>query len=174
MEFILLNEKQKEFYSKDIIDLMRLSDKEFVPPLSARSSTLQKKLSGEVGSGDVTAYFNEMIKQKVLGFIENGRLLGFVSFKENFVSEVISQSTLPNIYLSTLVLSKEARGQRLTQRAYDYLFNQLYADYNVYTRTWSTNVAHIKILDKFEFSEFYRLKNDRGENIDKVYFEKIR
>lgn len=174
MEFVLLNQEQKEIYSRRILELMTLSDKDFVPPLSARTSTLQKKLDISDISGDVTPYFNEMIKQNILAFIEDGVFLGFVSFKENYVNEIIDNETLPNIYLSTLVMDKEARGKHLTQRAYEYLFNSLYPKHNIFTRTWATNIAHTKILEKFCFKEFYRIKNDRGNNIDTVYFNKTR
>ena len=171
MEFILLNEQQKELYSKEIIRLMTLSDKDFVPPLSSRSSTLQKNLVGETATGDVTPYFNEMIKQQVLGFFEDGVFLGFVSFKLNYTNDVISENTLPNVYLSTLVLAEEARGKKVTVRAYDHIFNTLYPNHSIYTRTWSTNIPHTKILSKFDFSELKRIKNDRGDGIDTVYFE---
>ncbi len=174
MEFILLNEQQKEFYSKNIVHLMTLSDKDFVPPLSSRSSTLQKNLSVNQSNGSIYAYFSEMIKQKVLAFIEDGVFLGFVSFKENYSNDVILPSTLPNIYLSTLVLDEKARGKHITQRAYEHLFNVLYPKHNIFTRTWSTNAPHIRILDKFNFTELARINNDRGENIDTVYFEKLR
>ncbi len=171
MDFVLLNEQQKEFYSKEILRLMTLSDKDFIPPLSARSSTLQKNLVGECATGDVKPYYSEMIKQQVLGFIEDGVFLGFVSFKLDYTNDTISEDTLPNVYLSTLVLAEEARGKKITFRAYDYIFNTLYPKRSIYTRTWSTNIPHLKILDKFNFSELKRIKNDRGDGIDTVYFE---
>ena len=174
MEFILFSQEQKEFFSNDIIKLMQISDKDFIPPLSSRASTLQKNLSDAPASGNVCAYFEEMIKQNVLGIIEDGVFLGFVSFKENYFNDVVPKNSTPNIYVSTLILAPEARGKHLTERAYEYLFNILYPKHNLYTRTWSTNFAHIRILSKFNFSELYRIKDDRGENIDTVYFEKIR
>ena len=42
-----------------------------------------------------------------------GVLLAFVSFRENYTSDVIP-SQQPNIYLSTLVMRPEARGKHLT------------------------------------------------------------
>jgi ribosomal protein S18 acetylase RimI-like enzyme len=135
---------------------------------------LQKNLESLKGNGDVSEYFEEMMKHKILGFIENNKIIGFVSFRENYLNDVITSQSLPNIYLSTLILSPSARGMGLTQKAYAHLFNELYPKYNVYTRTWSTNFAHVKILGRFDFTEFFRIKNDRGESIDTVYFEKIR
>ncbi|MBQ9734443.1 MAG: GNAT family N-acetyltransferase [Clostridia bacterium] len=174
MDYILLNDLQKEGYENDILALMQLCDKDFIPPLSARASTLQKDLSFSNASGNVCAYFDEMIKQKVLVIIDDDKFLGFVSYKENYSNDVINKNTFPNIYVSTLMLAPESRGKHLTEHAYNHLFNTLYPKHNIYTRTWSTNLAHIRILSKFNFNELHRIKNDRGENIDTVYFEKTR
>ena len=150
---------------------MRLCDNDFVPPLSARSSTTQKSLVGGKSTDEgLISYMTEMLSQVVLGAFDNGNLLGFVSFKENYISDVISGSDLPNIYLSTLMLKSEARGKNLTQKMYDYLFNTLYTDRSIFTRTWSTNIAHLKILEKFNFKLIKTIKNDRGNGIDTVYF----
>ena len=174
MDYILLNEQEKQKYSNDIISMMKESDNDFVPPLSARSSTLQSYLKGGCNSGDVLPYFNEMIKQEILAVIEDNKMLGFVSFKKDFTNDKITAKTLPNIYLSTLILAKVARGKGLTVKLYDHLFNTLYPDRSIFTRTWSTNFAHKKILGKFDFTELARIENDRGINIDTVYYSKIR
>lgn len=54
---------------------------------------------------------------------------------------------------------------------YAYLFSA-YKNANIFTRTWSTNFAHIKILQAFGFETVKVLKNDRGSGIDTVYFKK--
>ena len=175
MEFIIFNDTEKNFYANDIIKMMQESDNDFIPPLSARSSTLQSDLKGgNAGLGDVLPYFNEMIKQEILGVLEDGKLLGFVSFRKDFTNDKITTDKLPNIYLSTLILSPDARGKGLTVKLYDHLFNALYPERNIFTRTWSTNFAHTKILSKFDFNELARIKNDRGNGIDTVYYSKIR
>ena len=171
MDFRILSESDKNTYKQTILDTMKLCDNDFVPPLSARSSTTQKNLLGGSSSQEgLLSYCNEMLAQVVLGAFEGDNLIGFVSFKENYTSDVISDSDLPNIYLSTLMLKAEARGKRLTQQMYDYLFNTLYADRSIFTRTWSTNFAHLKILERFNFELIKTVENDRGEGIDTVYF----
>lgn len=175
MQFILLNEREKEQYKNDIIEMMKESDQDFVPPLSSRNSTTQKCLKGgESTIEGLLSYYAQMNAQSILGAVLDGELLGFVSFKENYSSDVISEENFPNIYLSTLIVKKAARGQRLTVRLYEYLFNELFPDKNIFTRTWSTNAAHINILGKFGFSLIKTLKDDRGQGIDTVYFAKIR
>lgn len=173
MQLRILDAKDKDFYSDDIKKLLLLSDKEFVPPLSARTSALDKtfSVSSDVKDG-ITTYLEEMKKHEIMAAFENEKLIGFVSYRFDFVSEIISESELPNIYVSTLVLSEAARGKGLTKKMYSYLFNELFAERNVFTRTWSTNGAHTKILSDFGFFEILRKKNDRGEGIDTVYYKK--
>ena len=96
--------------------------------------------------------------------------MGFVSFRENYVSEPIKK--LPNIYISTLLVHPTGRGKGLTKRMYEVLF-QAYAHAHIFTRTWSTNEAHIRILADFGFEAFHVLKNHRGDGIDTVYFKKL-
>ena len=171
MKLEILSRTDKDFYEDSIIDMLNVSDREFVPPLSKRSSTTQSDLSDrECSESGIIKYYKEMKKQEILGAFENGELIGIVSFRENYVCDVIAEDTLPNIYISTLVIKPEARGKHLTSQMYDYLFNRLYPEKNVFTRTWSTNAAHTKILDSFGFCELYRRKNDRGAGIDTVYF----
>lgn len=172
MQFIVLTKSQKEKFKDDILKIMNICDADFVPPLSSRSSTTQSNLSiNEYNENGILNYYNEMEKQDILAAIEdNGTLLGFVSYKQNYVSEIVTKT--PNIYLSTLMLHPLSRGKRLTSKMYEYLFTHLYPNHHVYTRTWSTNAAHIKILSNFGITEFHRIKNDRGNGIDTVYFTK--
>ncbi len=171
MEFRILTQEDKKHLKQTIIEAMKESDNDFIPPLSARSSTTQKNLAGGKSSEQgLLSYCEEMLSQLVLGAFENDELLGFVSFKENYTCDVIRECDLPNIYLSTLILKTQARGKHLTQRMYDYLFNELYADRSIFTRTWSTNGAHLRILEKFNFSLIKTIENDRGIGIDTVYF----
>ena len=175
MEFKLLTKEDKKSLKQQILQMMQVSDKDFVPPLSARSSTLQKDLKSAVSCPDgIYKYYLEMEKQEILGAFDGEKLVGFVSFRLNYTNEVIPQNCQPNIYLSTLILSPETRGKGVTRNMYDHLFNELYPTYSVFTRTWSTNVAHTKILSRFGFEEFFRKPNDRGAGIDTVYFSLLR
>ena len=172
MKFIVLTNEEKQKYKNDILEIMQICDSDFVPPLSSRSSTTQSNLKS-VGfdQNGILNYYTEMEKQDVLAAIDDdGALVGFVSYKRDYISEVVTKT--PNIYLSTLMLHPASRGKRLTNRMYDYLFNKLYPDCSIFTRTWSTNDAHIKILSNFGISEFYRIKDDRGDGIDTIYFTK--
>ena len=175
MDFILLTDAQKKEYRGDIFDILLACDKDFVPPLSTRFSTADTAFSAATGAENgITAYFEDMIGQHILAAIEDGVLLGFVSFKSDLVNAVIGADTLPNLYICTLLLAPAARGKGVTAKMYAHLFDTLYPNVNLFTRTWSTNAAHLKILDRFGFSLIKRIENDRGKGIDTVYFGKMR
>lgn len=170
MEIKLLSPAAQAQFDNEILNMLTAGENEFFPPLSARSSTTQATFSGSAKSANgIKRYFEEMKKQRLLVAVENGVLLGFVSFKENYTTDVIGAKHLPNIYISTLLVSPSARGKGLTRQMYTALF-KLYADRNIFTRTWSSNTAHIHILAKFGFKTLCTLKDDRGPGIDTVYF----
>ena len=169
MDMVFLDEQRKKDWQNQIFALCRNSDKEFVPPLSQRRSTTQGSLA--VGGGNsIELYCSEVLHQPVLACIEGDKLLGFVSFKENYIPEHCPNAKLPNIYVSTLILSPESRGRGLTKKLYTYLFKEAFPDRSIYTRTWSTNAAHLKILGYFGFSEILCIPNHRGIGIDTVYY----
>ena len=172
MEFHVLSNEEKDALRETMLSMMEYSDREFVPPLSSRTSTTQKQLSGIAATGDVTAYFNTMFGQEIIGAFEDGELIAYLSYRLDYTNEVIKGDVLPNVYLSTLVTKPAARGKGLTFRLYSHLFNVIYPDRSIYTRTWSTNAPHIHILlDKFTFREIARFRDDRGPGIDTTYYE---
>jgi len=155
---------------RDILQMLQAADSEFVPPLSARSSTTQTDFMAEGGNSGISAYWDALQEQKFLLAEEDGALLGFVSYRENHRLAVIGEQ-FPNLYISTVLVKPEARGQNLTRWMYEYLFS-VYRHAAVFTRTWSANTAHIRILTGFGFEPIQVLKNDRGPGIDTVYFKK--
>ena len=174
MDFCVLTDSEKRQYRAELLEILTINDKNFIPPLSQRSSTTQSNLQGDEGKADILPYFEKMMEQSILAMFYEGKLFGFVSYIENYVSDAIAVETHPNIYLSTLALRPESRGMGATKKAYAHLFFERYPHCNVYTRTWSTNGPHIHILDGFGFGELKRIPNDRGEGIDTVYFYKNR
>ena len=170
---ILCKEAQKSIYNA-AYKLLECADAEFVPPLSSRSSSTQQALCGNAQNANgIHPYFEELKKQRFAAAFENGKLIAFVSYKENYTCVEIPQNELPNIYISTLVVSPEARGKGVTKALYSALFSE-YKTANVFTRTWSTNLAHIKILQGFGFQTIKVLENHRGNGIHTIYFKKAR
>jgi len=177
MEFRLLTKEEKETHHEAVFTLLSAADEDFVPPLSKRSvnpKTNRNTFSDVKCEENLRDYLAAMISEEVLAIFEGGKLSGFVSFAENLKNDVIDEETHPNIYIGTAVISEELRGRGTLSAAYNHLFNEIYPDRSIFTRTWSTNAAHIRVLGKFGFSEIKRIKNDRGDGIDTIYFAKKR
>lgn len=156
--------------SDGIMELLTLCSHEFVPPLSCRNSTTQILLSGKTEDSSVPyEYFENIRVQAAFVATENGNVIGFMSFKKNYVSSEIPPSTTPNIYITTVIVHPHYRNQGVTNRMYSALLEK-FAGYSIFTRTWSTNVSHTRILSSRKFYEYRRLENDRGDGIDTVYY----
>lgn len=172
MNIEILSRQEQAKYEDEILNMLIDGDEDFVPPLSARRSTTQADLAGhEKGQDGIMRYFEEMKKQRIMVATEDGKLLAFVSFREDYTNDVIQAEDVPNIYVSTLIVKPEGRGRGLTREMYTVLF-KAYENVSIFTRTWSTNIAHTKILSKFDFETLCVLKDDRGAGIDTVYFVK--
>lgn len=171
MELRILTAEDRVRYHDRILEMMKESDKDFVPPLSTRFSPKQTVFTGGEGTEEgLITYMQSMMKETMLAAFEGDLLLGFITFVENMTTDYFGEDTLPNIYLCTLVVSRAARGKNLTRTLYSHLFYERYAERSIFTRTWSTNGAHIHILDGYGFSELHRKPDDRGPGIDTVYF----
>ena len=166
MEFCLLSDSQKNQYKDVLADILTQNDAAFVPPLSSRTGTTQNAFQNKVNPSGIQDYLTQMLSQQILGVFLEEKLVGFVSYMEDRVTDVFA--VLPNIYISTLVLQPETRGMGITKKLYNHLFNEMYPTCSIYTRTWSTNIAHIKILQSFGFAELKRIPDDRGAGIDTV------
>lgn len=174
MELIYFSDTTSSGYSRQVRELLKLADREFVPPLSTRGSSTQADLSAaQALEAGVDAYFETMQTQPVVLAIENEKCLGFMAFKENYTCSEIGEDTLPNLYASTCVVHPEGRGQGLMQRFYEKML-ELFPGNNICTRTWHTNFAHLRVLEKLGFSQIARLKDHRGPGMDTVYFLKTR
>lgn len=175
MEFLLLSDQEKKVYEEEIFSLLKAADDDFLPPLSQRCVdpvTNRNTFSDVPSDGNIRDYASAMARENILAIFEDGALCGFVSFAENLENDVITE--IPNIYIGTAVISEKLRGRGTLSHTYDYLFSTLYPKHNLFTRTWSTNVAHIRVLDKFGFERIKTLKDDRGDGIDTIYFGKKR
>lgn len=162
-------ETQKEIYPQ-VLEMLQEADADFVPPLSSRSSATQQSLTEtKTRSTGVQEYFCQLQAQCFGAVFEEDKVIAFVSWKEDYTCEYID--ALPNIYISTLIVRPQARGRGVTTALYKKLFAR-YTDRHIFTRTWSTNFAHIRVLEKYGFVCTNTLPNHRGNGIDTVYFQK--
>lgn len=99
-----------------------------------------------------------------------------MSFRENYIhAEIKAEIKSGNMlwynfcYVSTIIVDREYRKHELATQFYHELFKLFDL---ITTRTWSINYGHLNILQKLDFKLVKRISNDRGENIDTVYFLK--
>lgn len=168
MELVYFETVASSGFAEDIRGLLEQADREFIPPLSARGSSTQADLSSaEAVSQGAKAYYDTMSEQPVVLAVENGKCMGFMAFKENYICEYVKEQ--PNLYASTCVVHPDARGKGLMTGFYKRMI-ELYPGRSIFTRTWHTNFSHLHILDKLGFAEIARLKDHRGPGMDTVYF----
>lgn len=170
MQISLLKGHETEKYYDRFYELLTMCDEDFFPPLSSRASTTQKELKGGEKSNDgVKKYCDAMVGQNILVALTEDEICGFISFKENYTNSEIPDSDKPNIYISTVLVNPAFRGRKITAGLYEHLLS-LYRERNIFTRTWSGNDAHTKILMRLGFAEHRRIKNDRAPGVDTVYY----
>ena len=180
MELIYCEKLTQQAHLDGVWRLLRDYDKAFIPPLSNRESTCQKDLHGHAVSAPEgpRSYFEQLQKQSFLLAMEQDEVVGFFSFRQGHLppplQQLHSDGILP-VYITTIIVDQRMRRRGIARSFYDLLMS-LFPEQTmlISTRTWSTNAAHIRILDKFDFRELCRKENDRGPGLDTVYFSLVR
>ena len=116
-------------------------------------------------------YFNDVADQSAIVATKNDEVIAFISFKKDYTCEHISPDYRPNLYVTTIIVSPKHRNQNLAGQMYDFLIKKFPKHY-IFTRTWSTNLSHIRILLTKKFHEHCVLTNNRGDNIDTNYYRR--
>ena len=166
MEFKTYKYLEDPSLLKAVYDLVVLGDKEFIPPLSSRSSTTQQTLAGASGNG-IDSYFEEMKKQSFVLAFEDDKVAGFMSFRENYENDHLPKGE--NLYASTCVVHPDFRGRGMMRGFYEAMI-AAFPTRPIYTRTWHENIGHLKVLERLGFVLLETLENDRGPGIHTVYF----
>ncbi|MFI3227387.1 MAG: GNAT family N-acetyltransferase [Clostridia bacterium] len=140
---------------------------EFFPPLSQRNSSVLSDMKGALISEEKPySYLAEMLKQKFILAKKDEKVVGFMTFKEKYSCDAL-KSVENSTYITTICVFEEYRGSSISRKMYD-LIETMYDITS--TRTWSTNDAHIHILQKRGYNLHSRLIDDRAKGIDTVYF----
>ena len=159
-------------YRGDIRRLLVANDENFVPPLTASERAEMSRASDQSGPTDIDSYVSACLDRPMIGAFDDGRLVGFASFEPVVDSEPLAAFT-PTNYLAVLVVDEPYRNQGLATEFYGYLFDSLPPGRQlptVSTRTWSTNEAHLAILDRLGFECVHRITDDRAPGVDTVYY----
>ena len=161
---------------KDAVwNLLVACDQDFYPPLSARTSTSQKTFDTDSTAGTVPKeYYESMLEQDFVFAREGGKLVGFLSFKPNYICPELSEYG-KTIYMTTMCVYPEMRGHGISGGLYTAVekdARELWKLPVITTRTWSTNAAQMYMLPKRGYRIEKVLVNDRGNGVDSVYFVK--
>lgn len=170
--------KYDNIYSQ-IKELLFACDKEFVPYLSARNSStqdnLKQKKEGYLNEAPIT-YFKQMIQQDFIIAVEDAALLGFLTFIPNYENDIFNNYVTEdnNMYVTTICVDTKYRGRGIATKLYEELEEKMLKEKRtcISTRTWSTNISHIKILERKGFENICTLKDHRGKGIDTKYYLK--
>lgn len=169
---------EKNSLKVGVIDLVKRYNYEFIPPLSCRRDIQEKNLSQETSffEDNIESYLNSLFEQSFIVALDNEKVVGFMSFRENYIpAEIKSGIKSGNMlgynfcYVSTIIVDRKYRKHGLATQFYHELFKLFDL---ITTRTWSINYGHLNILQKLDFKLVKRISNDRGKNIDTVYFLK--
>jgi len=160
---------------EDVWGILKEVDAEFVPPLSSRNSPRDVTLynsSKVVNDCEPTRYFKEMLKQRTIVVKINGKVAGFLSYRENYLVPEIKEARAA--YVSTIAISRRYRGKGLAKSLYKFLIERVSQNpenpHSISTRTWSTNQAHINLILNLGFCLVASVKDGRGKGIDTVVY----
>ena len=169
MQIVLQEQLTDSSQLEAVRQLLILGDKEFIPPLSSRSSSTQSTLSTVSESNGIEAYFETIRTMPTVLALDGSRVAGFMTFRFDHTCDQIGPETLPNLYASTCVVHPDYRGQGLLAKFYAAMM-ETYPQRGIYTRTWHTNFGHLKVLSRLGFTQLCCLENHRGQGIHTVYF----
>jgi len=154
-------------------NLLCCYDNDFIPPLSAREHTCQSDLTPGLTVRQEPKRYFEMLKEQAFLLVQDGdEVIGFMSFRPHYTNEEMGDH-VETIYVTTVIVDKEYRGQGITTHLYAEL-EEIAKQRNmpIMTRTWSTNDSHIRVLHKIGMREVKRIEDGRGPGIDTVYYRK--
>lgn len=82
--------------------------------------------------------------------------------------------SIDSVYVNMVIVDPAFRGRKLTTLLYKRLYDDIAKPNGkpILLRTWSTNMAQLKILDRNGFNELKREINGRKQDVDNVYFIK--
>ena len=125
---IIMVDKLSEEQEKEIWEIMKDSDYDFVPPLSDRVDTVHKfkdrpdAPKNKNNRGPVK-YFEEIKKESFVLILNNGKIEGFMSFIKDY-SLSLNEGDVICEYITTIIINKKCRNKGYTQKMYDVILNR--------------------------------------------------
>lgn len=152
--------------------LLADADESFVPPLTGTERTAVSRSADEGGATDIEGYVDRCVSRPMIGAFDDGDLVGFGSFEEIESADALEGYT-PTNHVEILIVDERYRDRGIGTRLYRSLLDDLppsVARPHVSTKTWSTNRAHVAILERLGFACVERIPDDRGPGVDTVYY----
>lgn len=176
LDFIFVDKLNLE-QEKTVYEICKKADMDFVPPLSARIDTVHKFKDAVNNNKNhipndqgLKIFFDEIKKESFLFIVNHGRIEGFMSFIKDY-SLSLDEGIVVCDYITIIIIDSRNRNKGFTKKMYDVILKERKGK-KIATRTWSTNYSHMHILDKLGFKLVQRDLDDRGVNIDTVYYLK--
>ena len=171
---IIITDQLSQEQEKIVFEICKNADDDFVPPLSTRVDTTHKfKETANIQvpkDKGLQIFFNEIKKESFIFIMNKGKIGGFMSFIKDY-SLHLDDGIVICDYITTIIIDSNSRNRGFTKKMYEVILKER-KDKKIATRTWSTNFTHMHILDKLGFKLVQRDKDDRGVNIDTVYYLK--
>ncbi len=168
-EYLQITKEPNDRNKINIWEMLKEADTEFIPPLSSRYKTTQNDFIHDI-PGSLMEYYESLLDQTFIFHCRGKEIAGFISFKPDYHLINPHGLDIKCHYISTIIVKGEYRNTGIAKKMYDFLLSS--SDMPIATRTWSSNTEHIGLLNKLGFKEELRIKNDRGEGIDTIYFVK--
>ena len=158
-------------HAVEVRRLLESCGDEFMPPLSTRMSTHQTDLRCLEGTGTRPGeYFSELSHQPFALALSDGSVVAFLSFIEGY-PVMRGEKRLVTTYVTTICVAPEWRHRGIATGLYRVLERCSSSRY-FSVRTWSTNAAQVTLLQSLGYRELSRIRDDRSEGIDTIYFLK--
>ena len=164
-------------YADGVRLLLYQCDNDFRPSLSSRSSLTTFGSGGQAPENGLDQYCNLLFPEKFILAVDDemGVPVGIMVYRENYVPNVVvlDEGSSGAIYVICLAIMPGYRRMGIARRLYQTLLGlDICIGRELILRTWSSNRAHIRLLESLEFRESCRLLNDRGRGLDTSYFKK--
>ncbi|MCI1664790.1 MAG: GNAT family N-acetyltransferase [Atopobiaceae bacterium] len=164
---MVFQERLDDALAPEVLRILERCDADFVPPLSARSSTHQTALTGLTASGGVQGYFDELRGQPFVLALDGDHVIGFLSFIPGYSLH----GEVRGDYVTTVCTLPERRGEGIATALYGRL-EELTRPHTLLIRTWSTNEGQVCLLGRLGFVLVERVIDDRGPGVDTLYLAK--
>lgn len=171
-DLVVRFEPNPERRKGEMKDILREANNEFVPPIETPPEEMKSEDVRKDGRYTIDGYVEEALKNRFIMAFKGNKLVGFLEFLHGYTSPHL-RGYCPCNYEFTIVVRKGHRREGIGTSMYKESMRGLPEDLKlpyIATRTWSTNIAHIDLLEKLGFVKVKQIDEDRVGGVHTVYF----